>query len=137
MNQASGSELPVVTISRRGADRLRAGHVWVYRSDVVEASGIGPGALVLLEERANAGPDRRTIRAFAGKKVHASRILGSAFYSTASEIAIRMISPRAVDDLERLVRERIRAAVAYRERFVRNTNAYRVIFSEGDFLPGL
>jgi 23S rRNA (cytosine1962-C5)-methyltransferase len=48
-----------------------------------------------------------------------------------------MISPRPVADLEQLVRERIRAAVAYRERLVENSNAYRVIFSEGDFLPGL
>jgi 23S rRNA (cytosine1962-C5)-methyltransferase len=64
-------------------------------------------------------------------------VLGSALYSTASEIAVRMISSRPVSDLEQLVRERIRAAVAYRERFVEKTNAYRVIFSEGDFLPGL
>jgi len=64
-------------------------------------------------------------------------VLGSALYSTASEIAVRMISPKPVSDLEQLVRERIRAAVAYRERFVENINAYRVIFSEADFLPGL
>jgi 23S rRNA (cytosine1962-C5)-methyltransferase len=63
--------------------------------------------------------------------------LGSAFYSTASEIAIRMISPKPVVGIEQLVRERIRAAIDYRERFVQNTNGYRVIFSEGDFLPGL
>ncbi len=48
-----------------------------------------------------------------------------------------MISPKPVGDFEPLVRERIRAAIAYRERFVKDTNAYRVIFSEGDFLPGL
>ena len=48
-----------------------------------------------------------------------------------------MISPKPVEDVEQLVRERIRAAVTYRERFVQDTNAYRVIFSEGDFLPGL
>src|SRR5262245_54507486 len=135
MGQASRSQLPVVTISRRGADRLRAGHVWVYRSDVIDASGIQPGALVLVEEQTRGGADRRG--ALAHKKVHATPVLGSALYSTASEIAIRLISPRAVDDLEQLVRERIGAAVHYRERFVRNTNAYRVIFSEGDFLPGL
>jgi len=64
-------------------------------------------------------------------------MLGSALYSTASEIAVRMISSRPVADLQQLVRERIRAAVAYRERLVENTNAYRVIFSEADFLPGL
>jgi 23S rRNA (cytosine1962-C5)-methyltransferase len=48
-----------------------------------------------------------------------------------------MISAKPVEDIEQLVRERIRVAVAYRERFVQDTNAYRVVFSEGDFLPGL
>jgi 23S rRNA (cytosine1962-C5)-methyltransferase len=60
-----------------------------------------------------------------------------AFYSSASEIALRMILTKSVDDVNGLVCERIRAAVAYRERLVRDTNAYRVVFSEGDFLPGL
>jgi 23S rRNA (cytosine1962-C5)-methyltransferase len=114
---------PKVVISTRGADRIRAGHVWVYRSDVVEATGIAPGAVVKVVEQGGRG---RPPYAF-----------GTAFYSTASEIAIRMISRRPVGDLEQLVRERIRSSVAYRERFVRDTNAYRVIFSEGDFLPGL
>jgi 23S rRNA (cytosine1962-C5)-methyltransferase len=63
--------------------------------------------------------------------------MGSALYSTASQIALRMISPHPVGDLDRLLRERINAAIAYRERFVENSNAHRVIFSEGDFLPGL
>ena len=66
-----------------------------------------------------------------------TRILGTALYSSSSEIALRMISPKPVENIEQLVRDRIRAAIAYRERFVRDTNAYRVIFSEGDFLPGL
>jgi 23S rRNA (cytosine1962-C5)-methyltransferase len=48
-----------------------------------------------------------------------------------------MISAKPVEDIAQLVRERIHAAIAYRERFVQNTNAYRVIFSEADFLPGL
>jgi len=64
-------------------------------------------------------------------------VLGTALYSSSSEIALRMISPKPVEDIEQLVRERIQAAIAYRERFVSDTNAYRVIFSEGDFLPGL
>ncbi len=135
MDQGSRSSLPAVTISRRGADRIRAGHVWVYRSDVLDASGLEPGAAVLVQERVDGGAVRAT-RGFSEKNVRA-RNLGTAFYSTASEIAIRLISPKTVDDLEQLVRERIRAAVAYRARFVRDTNAYRVIFSEGDFLPGL
>jgi 23S rRNA (cytosine1962-C5)-methyltransferase len=48
-----------------------------------------------------------------------------------------MISPKPADNVHQLVGERIRSAIAYRERFVRDTNAYRVVSSEGDFLPGL
>ncbi len=48
-----------------------------------------------------------------------------------------MISSHPVDDLTRLLRDRIQGAIIYRERVVRDTDAYRVIFSEADFLPGL
>ena len=152
MNNSS-PDAPVVTISRRGADRIRAGHVWVYRSDVVNAEGVQPGAVVLVQEAQslsagrNAAKSARAARALSDKNVRPTwelggrgrppHTLGTAFYSTASEIAIRMISPKPVTDIDQLLRERIRAAIAYRERFVKNTNAYRVIFSEGDFLPGL
>jgi 23S rRNA (cytosine1962-C5)-methyltransferase len=114
----STSSLPVVKIARRGADRLKAGHVWVYRSDITSADSVAPGALVsVTDER--------------GKPV------GNALYSSSSQIAIRMISTENVPDFPALLRERVQAAVAYRERVVRDTDAYRVIFSEGDFLPGL
>ncbi len=105
-------------ITRRGAERLKQGHVWVYRSDVASAEGALPGALVgVADER--------------GKN------LGTALYSSASQIAIRMISRDAVAGLEELLRQRIRDAIAYRERVVRDTDAYRIVFSEADFLPGL
>ena len=137
--------LPLVTVSRRGADRLRAGHVWVYRSDVVEADGVAPGAMVTLVEELP-GHGRKPLPEKSGRpaqslatqsKPQRARILGTALYSSSSEIALRMISRHPVANLEELIRERIRAAIAYRERFVRDTNAYRVIFSEGDSLPGL
>ena len=63
--------------------------------------------------------------------------LGTALYSSASQIAVRMISSRPVDDLPGLLGERVRSAIAYRERVVQNSDAYRVVFSEADFLPGL
>src|SRR5436309_2265382 len=98
---------PVVTVTRRGADRIRAGHVWVYRSDVVEVGGPGPGSVVLVQEQGKPGSQRRdkTVpsappRAGQGTRAGAPHILGSAFYSTASEIAIRMISPKPVSDVE-------------------------------------
>src|SRR6266496_3165311 len=132
MEKSARITASVVTITRRGADRIRAGHVWVYRSDVVDATGAGPGSVVLIQEQARAGSQRREDKSVPSASLAprratrpgAPRLLGSAFYST-------------VADIEGLVRERIRAAIAYRERFVQNTNAYRVIFSEGDFLPGL
>ncbi|HEY7099950.1 MAG TPA: class I SAM-dependent rRNA methyltransferase [Terriglobales bacterium] len=106
-----------IKISRRGADRISRGHAWVYRSDV-SANNVPPGALVsVLDDR--------------------GRNLGSAFYSSSSQIALRMLSPTPVTDLSRLVRERTEAAIAYRKSVVSDSNAYRVIFSESDFLPGL
>jgi 23S rRNA (cytosine1962-C5)-methyltransferase len=110
--------LPVVKVSRRGANRLKDGHVWVYRSDIVSANGIAPGALVAVADERE-------------------KLLGTALYSSASQIAIRMISRDAVKDLEGLLRKRIQEAIAYRERVVRDTDAYRIVFSEADFLPGL
>src|SRR3954451_17247250 len=111
------SALPVVKVSRRGAERLKQGHVWVYRSDV-SSNGINPGALV------NVADER-------------GRIFGAALYSSSSQIAIRMLGPMASTDLPGLIRERIRAAVAYREQVVKDSDAYRGVFSEADFLPGL
>jgi len=65
------------------------------------------------------------------------KFLGIALYSTASQIAIRLISRERAEDLQELLRHRLAEAIAYRERVVRNTNAYRLVYSEGDFLPGL
>jgi 23S rRNA (cytosine1962-C5)-methyltransferase len=105
-------------VNARGVARLRAGHVWVYRSDLVSADGIAPGALVrVMDER--------------------GRAQGTALYSSASQIAIRMLSPGAVEDFPALIRERLPDAIRYREQVVSGTNAYRLVFSEADFLPGL
>lgn len=105
-------------ISARGVARLRAGHVWVYRSDLVSADGIAPGSLVqVVDER--------------------GRAQGSALYSSASQIAIRMLAPGPVEDLPALIRERLLAAIRYRNQVVTGTDACRLVFSEADFLPGL
>src|SRR5438270_4490186 len=112
------SEVPKVKVSPRGATRLKSGHVWIYRSDVLSSDRIAPGSLVAVTDQ-------------RGKP------LGTALYSSTSQIAIRLISPEPVADLTALLRERIANAIAYRESLVRNTDAYRLIFSEADFLPGL
>jgi len=125
---SSASALPKVKISSRGAARLKSGHVWVYRSDIVSAEGVPPGSVVTVTDQ-------------RGKP------LGTALYSSSSQIAIRLISRETISretpshepvtDFPALVRQRIAAAIAYRAQVVRDTDAYRVVFSEADFLPGL
>jgi len=112
------SNVPTVQVSPRGADRLKSGHVWVYRSDIIPDDSVPPGSLLYVTD-------------------HRGKPLGTALYSSSSQIAIRMISSDRVADFVPLLRHRIGDAIAYRERVVRDGEAYRVIFSEGDFLPGL
>jgi len=112
------SALPQVRISLRGVNRLKSGHVWIYRSDIMDADGIPAGAAVTVAD-------------------HRGKSFGTALYSSSSQIAIRMISHEAVSDLPSLLRRRVADAIAYREKLVRDTDAYRLIFSEADFLPGL
>src|SRR5712671_3150187 len=109
---------PTVKVSPRGAARLKDGHVWVYRSDIVSTDGVPPGSLVVVAD-------------------HRGQVLGAALYSSSSQIAIRLISREPVDDFPALLRLRIADAIAYREPLIHGTDAYRVIFSEADFLPGL
>jgi len=120
--------LAKLKLSPRGAARLKSGHVWVYRSDILSSDGILPGALVAVTDP-------------RGKP------LGTALYSSSSQIAIRLISREAssrkttsrepVEDFPALLRQRIADAIDYRKLVVRDSNAYRLVFSEGDFLPGL
>src|ERR1700728_1902665 len=107
-----------VKVSPRGTTRLKDGHVWVYRSDIVSAEGVAPGSLVTVTD-------------------HRGQILGSALYSSSSQIAVRLISREPVVDFPALLRQRVAEAIAYRTQLIRDTNAHRVIFSEADFLPGL
>lgn len=106
-------------MNRKGASRLLAGHPWVYKSDVTKVDkSTQPGALVAVSDERG-------------------RFLGSALYSSSSQITLRLMSPDGVEDLTGLVRERIRVAVAYRKNLVSGSNAYRLVFSEADLLPGL
>jgi len=108
----------VVTISQRAAARLRHGHVWVYRSDLLQLPELTPGAVVgVSDERRN--------------------LIGTAAYSTTSQIALRLLSPGPVADVEQLVRERLRTAIALRQEWVQNSDSCRLVFSEADQLPGV
>jgi len=117
---ALANSIPVITVNHRGAARLRGGHLWVYRSDLVPPAEAPPGSLVHVHDERG-------------------RRLGSALYSSASQIAIRLLTGDEISEaqLTSLLRERIAAAVRFREQVARDTDSYRVIFSEADLLPGL
>lgn len=111
-------------ITRRAADRLRNGHVWVYASDV---------------ESIDAGPDTDT-RALVPVADFRGLLLGTALYSPNSQIALRLVAREAIGWPEwlTLFEQRLRAAVARRKPLLSaDTNACRLCFSEADELPGL
>ncbi len=107
----------MAVVSGRGAARARAGHPWIYRSDVAEAEGEA-GDVVRVTDRAG-------------------RSLGRAFYNPRSEITLRIVTrdDEAVD--EPWFRGRIERALAYREGLNIDADAYRLVHSEADGLPGL
>jgi 23S rRNA (cytosine1962-C5)-methyltransferase len=106
-----------VVISPRGVERLRSGHLWVYRSDVRSARA-EPGAVVrLLDERGN----------FAGR----------AFYSDKSQISVRLLTREDVPVDRAFLTARIRRAAAYRDLVVENSDACRLVYSEADLLPSV
>jgi 23S rRNA (cytosine1962-C5)-methyltransferase len=104
-----------VRVSRKGADRFRDGHPWIFRSDVLDSSQAGPGD---------------TVRVLDAQ----SHFIGQAHYSAASQIALRMLS-RSADPVN--LSERIANAQKFREQVVTDSTAYRLIHAEADFLPGL
>jgi 23S rRNA (cytosine1962-C5)-methyltransferase len=106
-----------VRIAARGEDRLRAGHPWIYRSDVREADA-GPGAVVRV----------------LGSR---DRLLGHAFYSDRSQIALRMLTRTDVSIDPAFWRGRLSAAVGYRRSLGLDATAYRLVHGEADLLPSL
>lgn len=105
-----------VTVTKRGADRIRGGHLWIYRSDVIDVDAEGGSVVAVRDDRGN--------------------FIGQALYSDASQIALRFLTQSQEEIDRHWWRTRIRAAAA-RRNVIANTNAYRLVYSEGDLLPSL
>jgi 23S rRNA (cytosine1962-C5)-methyltransferase len=116
-----------VRISRRAADRLRAGHLWVY------ASELEPEIL----------PDGESAPALVQVADARGMLLGTALYSPTSQIALRMVAREAIDEGAwlKLLEERLRRAIERRAgmlgSFTDKSDACRLCFSEADELPGI
>lgn len=106
-----------VVISARGEERLRGGHPWIYRADVVHVSAEGGDRVAVLGPR--------------------GRVLGHALYSDRSQIAIRMLSYGDDPADDALLRRRVAASLAFRESLGIDATAYRLIHGEADLLPSL
>jgi len=105
-------------ISKRGAARIRNGHLWVYRSDVLEAKDVSPGAIASVRDEHNAP-------------------VGKAFYSTQSQIALRFLVRGSTPVNEAFFRKRFDDADQMRTRSGVDPAVSRRIYSEADFIPGL
>jgi len=108
---------PQVVIGPRGVDRLSAGHVWVYRSDIRSAEAEPGDAVRVLEDR--------------------GRCLGRAFYSDRSQIALRFLTHEDVPVDRAFLSQRIRTAATHRQQVVQNTEVCRLVYGEADQLPSL
>ncbi len=107
-----------VTVSVRGIERILSGHPWIYRSDVSAPPDVEPGAIVSVQD-----PRKR--------------FFGQALYSSSSQITLRLLTREKRPFDRAFLAERIQEAAAFRQQIVRESEAYRVVASEGDLLPSL
>ena len=107
-----------VKVSRRAAERLRSGHPWVFASDVLDVGSASRGSVVSVVDPAD-------------------RNLGTAHYSSSSQISLRLLSRKAEFLDQAFYLDRLRTALHHRRRVVQDTNAFRLVHGEADQLPGL
>ena len=104
-------------VSPKGVDRLRAGHLWIYRSDVLQCDA-DPGAIVSVRDKKG-------------------QFHGKAFYSSSSLITLRLLASRDVTIDRGFWKGRLEQAWQLRQRVVKDTDVYRLVHAEGDGLPSI
>jgi 23S rRNA (cytosine1962-C5)-methyltransferase len=111
--------LPTVLLRPGEADRIVAGHPWIYNNEVLRlATPASDGDLVQVKD-------------------HRQRLLGTGFYNSRSKINVRLLAPDRIVPNEEFFEERIRAALAVRQRHLPDATSFRVVNAESDFLSGL
>jgi 23S rRNA (cytosine1962-C5)-methyltransferase len=107
-----------VRVNRKAAGRAASGHPWIFQSDILDRGAAQPGAAVVVQDPRG-------------------RALGTAHYSSSSQISLRLLTER-VEEIDRaFFLRRLRAAFDFRVHNVHETEAYRVVHAEGDLLPAL
>lgn len=111
---------PRVVLAPGRDGRARAGHLWIYKGEIARREGHpAPGDPVDVVD----------------SKGH---FIGRGHDNPASTISVRLFTHRRDETLDAaLVRRRIAEAIAWRRRFLPAGATCRLVFSEGDWLPGL
>ncbi len=107
-----------ITVAKRGADRIRGGHLWIYRSDIVTTGEAKGGSIVIVRDQNR-------------------NFVGQALYSDTSQIALRFLTQTEETIDREWWQRRILDAATRRKGISADTDAYRLVYSEGDLLPSL
>jgi 23S rRNA (cytosine1962-C5)-methyltransferase len=111
--------LPTVLLRPGEADRVVAGHPWIYQGSVLRLTQpAADGDLVQVKD-------------------HRQRFLGLGFYHSQSKITVRLIARDRVEVNPAFFEERLRAALAVRQTHLPDATCFRVVNAESDFLSGL
>src|SRR5262249_32948340 len=111
--------LPTVLLKPGEADRIAAGHPWVYSSSILRMTQPpADGDVVQVKD-------------------HRQRLLGVGFFNSKSKIAVRVLNPERIEIDEAFFEQRIRTALSVRQRHLPHASSYRVVNAESDFLSGL
>src|SRR5262245_27221638 len=111
--------LPTVLLKPGEADRIVAGHPWIYQ-----------GSILRLTQPAEDG-------ALVQVKDHRQRFLGIGVYNSKSKIHVRLLARERVDVDEAFFERRIRAALDVRKQLMPGASSFRVLNAESDFVSGL
>src|SRR5215813_6023891 len=111
--------LPTVLLKPGEADRIVAGHPWIYHGSISRLTQpAGDGELVQVKD-------------------HRQRLLGVGFYNSKSKINVRVLSTERVEVDQKFFVQRIRTALELRRKHLANATSFRVVNAESDFLSGL
>lgn len=111
--------LATVLLKPGEADRILAGHPWIYQGSILRLTApVADGAVVQVKD-------------------HRQRLLGVGFYNSKSKIHVRLLARERVEVDRKFFETRMAAALALRRKHLPGATSFRVVNSESDFLSGL
>ncbi len=108
-----------IKLKKKEEKRILNGHPWVFSNEIEDfPSHIEPGTIVDIED-------------------YKGRFIGRGYFNPRSLISVRLLTTKREDIDEAFFKKRIADAYEYRKNIFPSEASYRVVYSEGDFLPGL